>query len=566
MVADTATITRPTEGRRRLAGWAFETWPVVVVAFAAMIAVSHIVQSSWGDTFFYNGDSVVLPMIEESLQRGEAFSWRFSSQNFFFPEGLLFFLSTLFTDSARVALITNAVLNVVALYALLRIIARQLAHHSRHRFVEITIAMAATLLFVTMVLLEPADSINRSGVATLFLFTTYYYGVILVGLAVVSLTLWVTHTFGTHDWDPRRVRIYLIAVTVLGGLASFSDPLYLAQVVAPFGAAALILVFLKRLTWRRLLTLAIPAIAGTIIGFILRFIFRAMFASSIGSYLSLENIPNAVRNLRDSVLEMLSTASGSLKLLMLVGILLATWAILIYALYARRRVQAAAHISTAEVFLVAFVAVSSLSLVGGQIVTGSITTRYLEPLFVFPLLTVVSVGVYVLRRLLLEVENADLRRDLSRFMLGVAVAASALIVAVGAINLPPVIRAAEGTDYTAADCFNDFVGDRDVDGVGSFWTVRALDLYGDSRGEVLQANAQLAVFDWMVNIASYEDRTFSYAVVDDSGQLPVEALEPLGEPADVIECSGYEIYDYEGTAGEQILTDRIAESVSLLLD
>jgi hypothetical protein len=554
------------EGLRwRLAIIAFEIWPVVVVVFGGLIAIGKLSQSAWEGTFLYNGDSLVLPLIEDSILRGEPLHWVFSSQNFFFPEGLFFFLSTLFTDSPRVALYTNAVLNLVALYVVLRIIARQLAHRSRHRFVEITIALGATVLFLVFVLLEPTASVNRSGTATTYLMTTYYYGVIITGLVVVSLTLWVTRSFAA-EFDRRRVLIYWGVVGLLTTLVVFSDPLYLAQVLAPMAVGLLVLIWARRLSWRNAWILVAPGLVGSVLAFGLRYVFRGLFASELDSYVQLSQIPTAIHILYESLLEMSGSAQGSLKLIIITGVMLLTFSIMAFAIYSRFDKKAALKISTVEYFIVTFVSVSSVSLLVGHVITGAITTRYLTPLYVFPLLTVVFVGVYVLRRLLVEVESAELRRNLSRFSLGVAAAASVLIVIVGIINIPPVARSVSGVGYTTADCFDEFVGDSDVNGVGSFWTVRQLDLYGSAEGDILQADAELGVYDWLNNVGAYDDKTFSYVIVDETGLVPRESLAVLGDPAEIVVCSGYEIWDYAGTEGEDILTDRIAESADILLD
>lgn len=540
---------------------ALEASPVVVVVFAAIVAVGHIVNSTWGDVFLYSADSIVLPLVEESLRRGEPFEWVFSSQNFLFPEGLLYFLSTAFTDSPRVALITNAVLNVVCLYVLFRLIAHQLAHHSRHRFVEISISIAATLLLVIYVLLEPGEDINRGGIATLFLFTTYYYGVVLAGLLTILLVLWTTRVFSPQPWARRRLRVYRVASIALVAVCAFSNPLYLVQVVAPLALAAVVLVLLSRMSRQQLVTLAVPVVIGAALSVVLRVVFRSMFASSPQSYLSFDDIPASVQNLGESVAGMLATPEGSLKLLLISATLVLSWAVFAFSLIARTRPGLAARISTDEVFVVAFVTASSVSLVLGQIVTGAVTTRYFAPLVIFPLVSVISVGVYLLRRLLVEVKGADLRKNLSQFLVFVSVAASAVIVTLGALSVPAVARAADGVGYTGADCFNAFVGNRDINGVGSFWAVRPLDLYGDTSGVVLQADEDLDLYAWMNNVGSYEDKTFSYAVTDSTGQLPASSLRRLGDPSRVVSCSGFDIYDYEGTPGEALLTESIARSL-----
>jgi hypothetical protein len=551
---------------RTVAGWLYEVWAVVVTVFASLIAIGHLAQSQWEATFLYNADSIVLPMLEKSIQQGEAFDWVFSSQNFLFPEGLFFAVSSAFTDSPQVALYTNACLNIVVLYVLLRVIAHQLAHRSRHRFVEITIALAATMLYVVYVLLEPTATVNRSGTATLYLLTTYYYGVIVVGLVTISLTLWVTRSFSAGPWGRRRVLVYVALITLISGITIFSDPLYVAQVLAPVVVCLVLLALSRRVSWKRAAVLVLPGIAGAVMGFALRTVFADLFASDLTSYFSADNIPTSILVLRETLNEMTSTAPGSLKLLLLTVVLFTTACATLFALIGLFLPAIARRMSTVEFFIVTFVSVSSVSLFVGHVITGAITTRYLTPVYIFPLLTVVYLGVFVLRRLLVEVESAELRRNLSRFSLGIAIAGSIVIVTVGLLNLPAVVRSASGATYSAAECFNEFIGDSNRDGVGSFWSVRPLEVYGESSGEILQVNPDLTAYAWMNNLAPYEDKTFSFVVSDASPQLPPESLEPLGEPVEVISCPGYEIYDYAGTPGEKILNGIIQKSVDELLN
>ncbi|MHB1173125.1 MAG: hypothetical protein ACYCZY_11680, partial [Lacisediminihabitans sp.] len=278
-------------------------------------------------------------------------------------------------------------------------------------------------------------------------------------------------------------------------------------------------------------------------------------------YVNLSQIPESIRSLYYTLQELLSTPEGTLKLLLIGLVFVLNFALLIYALYAQSRPKLRARISTAEVFIVVFVGVSAVSLLAGQVATGSITNRYLLPLFIFPLLTCVVLGVYILRRLLLGVELAALRRNLARFAIGIAGAASSVVIAVGLLNVAPVSAALRGEGYTFAECLDNFLGSSHLNGVGSFWTARPLQLYGKQSGQVLQVNPDLTIFKWMINLASYNQAEFSYVIYDTSGILTRDGIrEKLGDPRDIVVCDDYEIYDYRGTPGEQILTQTIRES------
>ncbi|WP_166879408.1 hypothetical protein [Salinibacterium sp. ZJ450] len=537
-----------------------EVAPIVVVVFASIVVLNRFVSTTWHALVFYNADSLVLPLVEESLQRGEPQDWVFSSQNFLFPESLFYFVSTLFTDSVELALAINVTLNLVVLYVLLRINARLLAHRSRHRFVEVSVAMLSTLLFVTFVLLEPQPTINRGAIATLYLMSTYYYGVIVVGLAMVALTLWATKTFSLTQTERKRAAVYGVAVFVLGGLTTFSNPLYILQVVAPLLMAITLLVLWNRLSWRGFWLIAAIHVASVGAGLAGRTAFPQLFASDVSSYLALNNIPLSLASLRDTVVELLGSAAGAFKFVLIVGLLVVVFAVFVFAAYAQSRPRLAKRITTAEVFVVAFVAASVVSLFAGYVATGSTTTRYLEPVFIFPLLLCVLIGVYVLRRMIGSVWDASLRRGLNRLGLALGGVCAAGIVVLGALSLPPVASFVRGDSYVYPDCLDVFLDGSNANGVASFWAARPLEVYGDHEGTILQVNDDLTAFEWMINRASY-DKSFSYVLIDGSPFVPVQALDRLGEPAEVVDCGAYQIYDFEQTPGEQILTDIVRGSI-----
>jgi hypothetical protein len=566
----TKTLVTRKSSRKSFVSWLLiEAFAVVVAAALGLIALGHVAETNWAGTFLYNADSLALPLMKESILRGEPFHWIFSSQNYLFPEAPIYFLSALFAKSARVAMYINGCLNIVILYALFRSIARQLAHRSRHRFVEITIAIAATFAFVVFVLLEPAAEVNGRGIATLFLFSTYYDGVILSGLAVIALSLWLTRAFGPVEWGRHRVMTYGVAVVVLTSLTAFSDPLYLLQLVAPLAAAALVLVFLGRLTWRGFWILAVPTTLGTIVAVALRAAFSNTFASSIGGYISFPHIPDSLHVLFSTAREMLHTGTGALAIILLGGLLLVTACVFVFATYAQARPRLAAQIATSEVFIVTFVSASTISLITGMVITGSTTTRYLEPIYVFPILTLVTLGVFILRRLLVGVKRAALRRSLSRFAIAVAAVGTVLFMIVGAVNVAPVATSASGKGYTGEKCFDSFVGTSKINGVGSYWSVRPLALYGDSRGAILQADdahGNLEAFAWINNLGAYVGKKFSFVITDSSNQIGPSGIQNLGRPSQVVSCPGYLIYDYSGTHGQSVLNKEISASVRTELD
>jgi len=567
VVADPARQLRAARGARLLESLLLEAWPVVVVAFAVLIALANTVGTSWAGILFDNADSIVLPLMRESLDRGEPQQWVFSSQAFLFPEGLLYAFSSLFSSSIRMTLAINAVLNVVVLYGAFRVIAYLLAHRSRHRFVEIFIALTSALGFVLLVLLERNGNVNLSGLATPYLATTYYYGVVLSGLVTIALILWVTRSFGPMAWGRMRMAIFASVLVAVAALTTFSNPLYLVQVFAPISVVLLILLFFARVTWRRASYLGAVLVVGVLLGMLFRAVFSSLFPAVLKQYVSLDSIPSSIRQVHLTLNEMLSSGQGELRFLLIGFLLLVSVIIFAFASFAQARPNLSPRVSTEEIFIAGFVLVSSVSLTVGMVVTGSITTRYLEPLTIFPLLTLMSVGIHVLRRMLAEVKKASLRRSLVRYLVVIAGVASALIVILGAVSIPAVSKLIDDDQYITSDCLDHYLGNSGRNGVGSFWLSRPIQLYGEQKGEVLQVNPDMSPYEWMINMGSYEQTDFSYVLIDRvSAPSATDTEGALGRPARIVSCGGYDIFDYAGTAGETTLNRIISTSVAKFLD
>jgi len=552
---------------RLLRHWGVEVLAVVVVVFGGFTALGHVATTAWSFIFIYQGDSIVLPLVEQSIRRGEPFEWVFSSQLFIFPEGLFYAISSVPSDDPRIVLSINALLNLVALYALLRLNAHFLARHSRHRFLEICIALMATGTFGIYVLLEPEPTINGTAIATLFLLTTYYYGAILVGLATTAGIFWLTDTFGAHLWVRRRVIVFSLAIGGMITIATISNALVIFQVIAPIFLAVLVLWFAGRIPARVFLVLSAVLLGSGLLGFGLRHFLAQFLQRDVGNYLALSQVPDTVLLFGKTFLELLQTGGGTLKLLLAIGLVLVSMVVLVLAIFWQARPRMAGWITTAEFFIAAFVSISSISLVAGAAITGQLTTRYLVPAFVFPLLMALAIGISIVRRMLALVERAELRRNLARFISGLVVVATVLIIGYGAASIPAVITMVRGDGFTLDKCLDDYLGDSTANGVTSFGLSRPIALYGTQRGALLQVDDRLRVFGWMNNLAPYRDRDFSYVILSNDGVVTRKSIAKLGTPKAEVACdAGYTIVDYAGTPGEKTLTDLLHAKVESELE
>lgn len=555
---------------------AVEVWPLLIVIGLVALALRQMAAGDWKDVLLYNGDSIVLPLLSQSFERGEPFHWTFSTQTFLFPEYPLFWLCTLVAGSFRAALILNAVVNVLLLYTLLRLIVRYIAPARRGR--QIAFTTLAMVVFLTCVLSEPAANLIPPGIvdygsiATLFLLTTYYYGVILVGLATILVLLWFTNGMTYRLWGRRRLALYAGALIVPGTLTMYSNPLYLLQVVLPLGATLLLLMLAGRMPPRWFIAALAPLVVTTSLGGALRILFSQYLSSDFRNYVGPSQAIQAFERLLITLSHWLATPTGIGKMVLLlvpiVGLVAYSVALVWRVVRLRRRgLPPLVRIDTIDALLVLFVSTSAVSLVLGHIVTGQLLTRYLVPLFIFPLLGVLllakptsygrAVPVVAAQR------SGSLRpsRSLVRAVASIAIGTALLAgLSIAAASRPVAAMADE--DYAPARCLDDWLDGGDANGVGPFMVVRPIMLYGEQRGRILQVVDDVVVQPWMNNLALYEDTRFSYVLVAPDRD-PAEVREVLGEPASVTQCPTFAIYDYAGTPGENTLNEWIGATLAI---
>ena len=249
----------------------FKFLSYMTVVILAIIAVSHILLTPWANIYFYNGDSLTLPLLAKSMVAGEDFRWHFSSQLFFFPEGLLHGICYAITPSIVWSLIANSFLNIIIFHALLFFIAKSIGFHSlKNMFFAIT----GTAFIVLYIVLEPYPDVNRTALVSLSLFNTYYFGVILSSLLLLMLTILIIQRIDSLNTLLRsRNLLLLIAVVGITSLTYCSNPLLVLQFSLPFLASILVMLFLKWLHAPAFKTLLFSQIVGLLLGQGLRLFF-----------------------------------------------------------------------------------------------------------------------------------------------------------------------------------------------------------------------------------------------------------------------------------------------------
>lgn len=515
----------------------------IVIALLAAGALSVALDAHGQHQFFYDGDSLVLPLFQQSLARGEPLQWVMSSQLFLLPELPFYLLCSLVAGGAvKAALVLNAILNAVVLSLLLRSVSGRMRWSSA--WARLGAPFAASLLFVAFLLLEVRGAQTNESIATFTVLTTYYYGATFVALAVLALALHVTGGFRTQP----RIRsagyaCYAVAAGLLLGVETLSNPLVVFQFAVPLGLALCIAVLLRAVPWRSAALVLAPLVAAAVVGYAARFALGRYLLPGATSYVHLNQIPESIRFFSGIAVSFVSTPGG-----------IAEAAVVVLLLGACVAVLRAAR-GTGDVVLPLFVLCAVAVTLVGTVLVGSTATRYLGPVFVFPLLILVHPLLW--RRVAAVVRVRWPVRAVGAGA-AIAVAVAAVMVAAPAAASLRAVTASPGSP--GLSCLENWIGDRSLTGEGSYWAVRALDLYGTRRVDVLQVDSTLGARAWMTDLASFDDRIPSYFIVDAPARR-TQALTELGTPDRIVDCGVFQIYDYSSTRGEATMTTKLASSI-----
>jgi hypothetical protein len=525
--------------RDRVGAVGREALGALVAVALAVIALRHVLASARVSLLWYDGDSVLLPLVVRSIRAGEPFEWAMSPALFFFPELPVYLLCSVVTATPQQALALNGVLVLLGVYALVRAVANELMPSAR-RSARIAVAVLAVGFLTLQVLTESSATATSLELTSLLLTTTYYYGVVLALLATAALVL-------------REVRVGRASVAVLVTLGlvaactTASNPLYVPWSGGPVVVTLLLVALLRRVPWRPALWLSGVVVAGAVVGSLVRIPLRPFVSLDPSSYVHPSRAASTLGFFASLTDDRAGSGEGDVGLfLMLVGVLLAVggtvWA---------WRVRTARTVLVAS--LLPAVTIAAVSV--GVVVAGSDTPRYLEPVVVAPLIALVAVC---------ELTRTAVRRTrVHQPVRGVRVAlalGTAVVLAAGVAVAPSTLRAVRTAAYTPASCLDRWADGRDVVGVGQFWTVRPLATYASTNVDLLQVRDSFQVYPWLVDLGAYRDADPTFVVVGSGDVWPTPVEDLLGRPAAVTHCTGFDVWDYAGTAGAARLRSDVVGS------
>ncbi|MFJ3028195.1 hypothetical protein ACIPEQ_05065 [Curtobacterium sp. NPDC087080] len=529
--------------RRRWAAVGREALGAAVALALSVIALGHVLVTERVALLWYDGDSVLLPLVERSIRLGQPFEWAMSPALFFFPELPVYLLCSLVTATPQQALALNGVLVLLAVYALVRAAANELMPAAR-RSARITVSALALGFVTAIVLTEYTATATSLELGSLLLTTTYYYGALLAMLGTAVLALRAVRT-------GRASATVLVVTGLVAACTTTSNPLYVPWSAAPVVVTLVLLSLARRVPWRPTVWMSGALVAGSVVGYLLRIPLAPFVSLDPSTYVHPEQAGRTLAFFAALTDDRAASARGDAELLLLfAGVVLAVggtvWA---------WRVRTARTVLVATVLpLVTVVAVSV-----GVVVAGSQTPRYLEPIVTVPLLALVAVAELVRS----AVRRTRVHRPRRGVQLTVAVAAAVVLVG-GVAVAPSTVGAVASARYAPAACLDRWADGRKVTGVGQFWTVRPLAAYASDDVELLQVRDTFETYPWLVDLGAYRDAEPTFVVIGANDVWTTAVEDSLGAPATITHCTGFDVYDYAGTVGAAVLQRDVVGSADAI--
>ncbi len=286
-----------------------EALGALVALALSVIALRHVVATPRVALLWYDGDSVLLPLVRRSLDAGQPFEWAMSPALFFFPELPVYLLCSVVTATPQQALALNGVLVLLAVYALLRAAANELMP-SAGRPARIAVSGLALAFVTALVLTESTATATSLELASLLLTTTYYYGAVLAMLATAVLVLRAVRT-------GRASVPVLVTLGLVAALTTASNPLYVPWSAGPVIVTLGLLALARRVPWRPAGLLGGVLVVGSVVGYLVRIPLRPFVSLDPSTYVHPSRAFDTLAFFAQLTDDRAATAAGDAGLLLL---------------------------------------------------------------------------------------------------------------------------------------------------------------------------------------------------------------------------------------------------------
>jgi hypothetical protein len=540
-------------------------WKIAAEALAALCAtalaallLAHLTASPRVWLLLYDGDSVLPALIAGSVRAEQGADWALSAVAFI-PESAVYLALAALGLSTQATLALNAVTNLLALYVALRLVAgaalRPAADAALGPAVNAAprpeagaappglalgrpaLALTAFAVFIGFGLLESSASRETLELATLLATTTYYSAAVIGTVLGLALLVRVLAPAREEARPERGARAAAVLLTVITALSVMSNPIVGLWFVAPLLALTAGALATGLASRPRVAAAALALVAGSTIGAVLRLPLGGLLTEGPGDKLRPGAFAASARYYADLLAQ--RWVDGGWPVVLAVAVLLALGTTATIAAVRARRLGPAL-VATASWLI-------PLASVLGAVVLGTQSPRYLQPVLFAPVLAVLALPVLVdtvlarNRRASARTRRMPAGRRAGRLASAAAAVVLTALVALGGISAVTGARQLDAVDASVG-CVVDWVEASARTGVGTFWTVRAPKAYLADPRRLVQVDAQLNGYAWLVNREDFVADRASFVVVSDEGG-PVAVPSGLPKP-ERVDCGRYTILDY----------------------
>ena len=528
-----AEAARPRNGggasrRGRPARWAVETVAALCAAALAVLLLAHLSATPRVWLLLYDGDSVLPALIAGSVRIGQGADWALSAVAFF-PESAVYLALATLGLSTQATLALNAVVNLLALYAALRLVAG--AALPERTVGRPALALGAFAVFVGFGLLESSATRESLETASLLATTTYYSATVIATVLTLGLLVRIVAPARTRS-AARRLAVVLAVVTAL---SVTTNPIAALWFVAPLLALAALALAARSAPPQRAAAASLALVLGAAIGALLRLPLGDLLTAGPGDKVDLAGSAASARYYADLLAQRWN--DGGWPVVVVAALLLVLGAAATVAGLRARQLEPTL-VATASWLI-------PLVVVLGAIATGTQSPRYLQPVLFAPVLAVIAApGLLARHREAGSRERVRVRgeRMPARRLAGpLALTTAAALIAVGTVAGVSAARRLDAVDASVR-CVVDWVEASARTGVGTFWSVRAPKAYVSDPSRLVQVDSELSGYAWLVNRDDFVADRASFIVESSDGVAPAV---PAGLPRPQrIDCGRYTILDY----------------------
>lgn len=496
----------------------------MVLALAlATLSVAHIDATDRSWILYYGSDSVLPALVRGSLLAGQPQDWALSAV-LFIPEMGLYLAVAALGLGIKGTFALNGVLNLLLFYAALRVLSG-FAHNGLSPTRRVGAALAAFASMAFFILLEDSPRENTFELASLLATSTYYSMTVLASVLTVGI---VARLIPTGDGIRRRsLKAALVATSVLSTL---TNPLYMAWAVLPLMLILVFLAWRHVIGWPRVMQAAALLSLGSGAGLAARIPLAHLVSKDGAAYAQPGMAGWAAAYYPQLVAYRTSTVGGAVGLTLIVCLVLVS--VIVF------RKSLAVRDSTAAI-VSGMGWMAPVAVITGVICVGAFGARYLQPLYVAPVCTV----VFVPR--LLPVGGAFTRRISGPVVKNLVTGGVAAGLAVSAGSAGAIGNSAAVVDPDIL-CVVRWVSATDRTGAGGFWTIRGPKAYLSEPGRLVQVDNNFRAYPWLTNRADYSSPLVSFVVTDAAHPSPALPSTAAALPSDTIQCGRYTITDFGG--------------------